>query len=567
MFPQRLLPRSKGSIALQIVVVINRDWMRLGSSGCLLAVSLIALGGHAAAQRHVPESAGNDKVVTSDIQIIDDPELARRSNGPVYNEAANDSSVHPLNSTMPAFVSDARLRLRSRIGVDILHGDAREETWESTSIAIFEATVRRSEHVRFAVGMRARLQAASLSAAVPDAAAPRLQLDVAPTAGYVDIKLGGSSLQLGYQTVHLGSFDLISAVDVLSVMDVRAGPATLPEASDVAQLALRFDYDPTPSLSLRALYVPFFTPHILSVAEGDYAMARLTQAQVTSGIANLGLDNAVLAANLSRADRERLAETGMSVFTPEVSLAAQQAALRATLHGTAGELSFTAATALEHLPAFYFTQEAIDYLRDPRTVEVVERFQKTIRPIRVEYGRFALLALDSTIDVAPFSVGFEAAYSFHRTLYTLGSGPYPGTLPLPDTTDLIQAGARIEYLRGTEFASTIQAFGVYTMRTPRDPSRGWISLERDRYLLGVAAAAIWAPEGGPHIELGVVATTGFTWIVMPRIEFALFNGLAFELGAIIIEGPPPPMNVTPHIALGTIYSTTDQVFAGFSYSY
>jgi hypothetical protein len=94
---------------------------------------------------------------------------------------------------------------------------------------------------------------------------------------------------------------------------------------------------------------------------------------------------------------------------------------------------------------------------------VAERFQRVERPIRVEYGRFTLLALDATVDVAPLSVGFEAAYMLHRTLYTLGTGPYPDTLPLPDTTDVVQVGARLEYLGGSELITTVEAFGAYAV--------------------------------------------------------------------------------------------------------
>jgi hypothetical protein len=340
----------------------------------------------------------------------------------------------------------------------------------------------------------------------------------------------------------------------------------LPEAYEVAQLGARLDYAPTSALSVRILYVPFFTPHILSVAESDYALVRLTQSQVSSGVSAFGVDNSVLASNLSRADRERLAESGLAALAPEANLSSQQAALRATLHGAVGELSFTAATALEHLPAFYFTQEAIDYLRDPRTLEVVERFQRTARPIRVEYGRFALLALDGSIDLPPVSVGFEAAYMFHRTLYSLGTGSYPDTLPLPDTTDVVQVGARIEYVRGTELAATLEGFGAYAVDPPSASTRSWVSLERGHYLGGVAAVGGWAPEFGLRLSVGVVAMTGFTLVLMPRVGYELLENLEIELGSIIIQGPPPPVNVTPHVALGTLYDTTDQVFAGVSYS-
>lgn len=488
---------------------------------------------------------------------IEDPELAGKSAVAPAPAASNEA---------PAFVSETRFGLRSRLALDYLHSDAREETWESSTNAWLEATVRRSERLRFVVGMRARYHVALLSHDVPDETAQRIELDAAPTAGYLDLKLGeGANLQLGYQTMHLGRIELVSATDVLSVGDFRDGPATVPEAIDVAQLGARLDYDPTGSLSIQLLYVPFFTPHIISVSESDYALFRVTEAQAAATFSELGLNGSVLASNLSRADRERLAESGLAAFAPEANLRSQQAAIRATLHGAVGELSLSAATALEHVPAFHFSQAAIDYIRDPRTVEIVQRFQQEAHPIRVEYGRFALLALDGSMDLSPFSVGFEAAYMFHRTLYTLGTGAYPDTLPLPDTTDVIQVGARLEYVHGSQLVSTLEAFGAYAVSRPTSTNRGWVALEDGRYLAGVVAAAAWESDFGLRVGLGVLAMTGFTFILAPRVAYELFDGFELEVGSIIVEGPPPPLNVTPHIALGTLYDTIDQVFAGLRY--
>jgi hypothetical protein len=91
-------------------------------------------------------------------------------------------------------------------------------------------------------------------------------------------------------------------------------------------------------------------------------------------------------------------------------------------------------------------------------------------------------------------------------------------------------------------------------------------MEQGRYLAGVAAAGAWQSDFGLRISLGVVAMTGFTVLVAPRVAYEIFSGFEVELGSIIIEGPPPPLNLTPQIALGTLYDTTDQVFVGLSYA-
>jgi hypothetical protein len=336
----------------------------------------------------------------------------------------------------------------------------------------------------------------------------------------------------------------------------------MPEAFEVGQLAARLDYDPLGWLSLRGLYIPFFTPFIMSVAESDYGLAPQRQREVDSELSTLGVTR-WLSQNLSRADRERFAQTGLAAFAPEPNLRSQQAAVRATMHGALGELSVTAATALEKLPALYFSQEAIAYVQNQSTPEVAEAFEMADRPIRVQYNRFALLSIDGAVDLPPLSVGFEAAYMFNRTLYTLGHGVYPGTLPLPDTSDVVQIGLRAEYVAGTELGVTAELFGAYTMRAPRDASRGWMFFEAERYVAGLAAAGAWAPEFGLKLEIGLVLMTGPTLVLAPRVGYMLLDALEVELGAILVEGQAPPLAVTPRIAIGTLYDTVDQVFAGF----
>lgn len=512
----------------------------------------IILDPELAAQGVSPVSSAGDELV------IEDPELAG-----ISSSASSSDGFSNLPETQ-RFLSEARLVVHSRLGMDLRQSDAREETWENTNIALLEATVRRSETLRFSMGTRLRLYAGALSHDVPDAQAQRVELDATPTSGYVDWNLAtGLHLQVGYQSVQLGRFDIISATDVLTIADTRNGPATLPEAYDVGQLAVRVDYDPSDWLSLRGIYIPFFTPYIVSVSESDYGVLPLRQSEVDAEVEALGLTR-FLSDNLSRADRERLAATGLSAFAPEVGLEKQQAALRTTAHGAFGEISLTAATAVEKLPSVYFTPEAIAYLADQKTPEVAEAFEMVERPIWVAYNRFTMLSMDAAFDVPPTSLGFEVAYMFGRTLATLGHGPYPGTLPLAERSDVLQVGARLEYLKGSELFTTIEAFGLYAMRAPTNPTRGWMFLEDGRYLAGAAAGAGWMPvDTHLKLELGVMAMTGPTFVFAPRVGYAVTSGVEIEIGALVIEGPAPPLSVTPRIAIGTIYDTIDQVYAGF----
>jgi hypothetical protein len=509
-----------------------------------------------------PELAGSASSSSSSAggeSVIEDPELAGSS-------GARSSSSGFNNSSAPEFLSTASLLWRSRLGMDLRYSDPREETWENTNIAVLEAEVRRSESLAFKMGTRLRLYAGALTRDVADAQAQRVELDATPTFGYVEWTMApGAHLRVGYQPVQLGRFDIVSATDVLSIADTRNGPATLPEGYDVGQLSMRFDLDASDWLSLKAIYIPFFTPYIVSATEGDYALLPLRQSEVMAELDGLMLDSAV-ASSFSRADRERLVSTGLSAFAPEVGLGKQQAALRIQTHGGFGELAFTAATAIEKVPSVYFSPEAIAYLMNPNDFDVADAFEKADRPIRVAYNRFTLLSLDAAFDVAPLIVGFEAAYGFNRTLPTMGSGPYPGTLPLPELSDVAQVGARVEYQNGAELYVLVEGFGMYAMQQPSDPMRGWMFLENGRYLAGVAVGGGWMPPD-THLtfELGFLAMTPQTMVIAPRIGYRVIDALEIEIGALLIEGPAPPIAVTPRIAIGTIYDTIDQIFVGFSY--
>jgi hypothetical protein len=508
-----------------------------------------------------PELAGTASSSSSssgDESVIEDPELAGSTSSQSSGSGFN-------NSAAPQFFNNASVLWHSRLGMDLRYSDPREETWENTNIAVLDADIRRSESLRFRISTRLRLYAGALTRDVPDARAQRVELDATPTSGYVDWTItSGANLQVGYQSVQLGRFDIVSATDVLTIADTRNGPATLPDAYEVGQLAMKLDLDATPWLNFKVIYLPFFTPYIMSVNEGDYALLPLRQREVSADLDGLMINN-VVAENLSRADRERLAMSGLAAFAPEIGFNKQQSALRITTHGGFGELALTATTAIEKVPSIYFSPEAIAYFDNP-TPEVTEAFQNARQPIRVAYNRFYTLSLDAAFDVAPLSLGFEFLYGFNRTMPTLGTGPYPGTLPLPEQSDVAQAGARLEYLSGSEIAITVEAFGMYAMRTPQDPTRGWMFLEGGRYLAGVAAGGLWAPaETHLQFELGVIAMTPETIVIAPRVLYSVIDALQLELGALIIEGSAPPIAVTPRIAVGTIYDTVDQVFVGFIY--
>jgi hypothetical protein len=500
--------------------------------------------------------------------LIDDPELSGTAPSKTsFTESSSSSSPDP---------GDVRLVLHTRLWRDLHVDDPREEILDSTTVAAMEATLRRSDKLRFSIGVVASYHYASLQNDVPDAPKSRYEFDAIPTSAYVDATVtSGLNVRVGYQPVHLGRFDAFSATNVLSVYDVRQGPATLPEVPEIGQFAALTDWDMAGWLSLRAIYIPFFTPNIVSVFEGDYALIPLRQANINQGFDNLDQladgSRQWITSNLSRADRERIATSALSAFAPAPSLMYPQGALRVSTHGSAGELAATFSTALEHTPAFRLSKEALMSLS-----EMPMQLPSDPQPnaITVEYNRFAAVSIDGAIDLSPFSIGAELAYQFHRTLYAVGvatSGQY--AIAQPDFTDIAQAGARIEYTQSAHWLFALEGFGMYAIQAPSDPHRGWLFLQRGAWAYGAGGLFGYSADFGLHLELGGTFFMGPSGIVSPRIAYTIVDGFDAEVGGLFIFGPtppvvgvgPPPVYSTPNIAIGGIFNNVDHVYVGLRY--
>lgn len=508
-----------------------------------------------------PELAGSapsSSSASSGDEVIEDPELRTNAASKRADAAASGGSAAPQ--------SEVHLVLHTRGNRDLKEDDPREEIWESSTVLSLDATLRRSERLRFGIGLNARYHFASLAHDLPDARAQRYELDVLPTAGYVDVEpAAGLHVRAGYQTLPLGRFDFFSAINVLSVADLRDGPSAIPGTTEVGQLALLVDYDPVSWLSIRAIYVPFFMPHIVSVMESDYALFPGNQKNADAaykaleGIVTVDDLRAQLKANLLRGARDRLAMSTLSAFAPNPTFTHPQAALRATAHGDFGELALTVLTAQEHLPTFALSDAAIAAISNPD-----KNAPEDPRPVSIEYPRFGIVSLDAAFDVSPFSLGFELSYQLHRVQYAVGTA-YEGdplAVPIPGFSDIVQGGARAEYVEGTTWVLGLEAFASYAISVPDDPKRAWMFLESGHFMRGVAALASYTSDFGIKLQVGGAWLTGPTVVVAPRIAYAFLDAFELEVGAFIIEGQTPPMFSTPILSMGGIYTGLDHVYVG-----
>lgn len=543
---------------------------------------VVQIQGLAKAQVDTTQSASGDADTaettasegSSHDEVISDPELE----DPSLKTQKSVATGTPVYQSAPN--GQLRLTLHGRAGVDLEWQDPREEVFETTEIALLEAKVRRSEWLRFEVGFRARYELSAFQRDTQDAKAVRYNLDVVPTAGFLDATLAdGLALRVGYQTLHLGRFDAFSAVNILDAVDLRSGPTAMPEALEFGQLAVRVDWDLASWLSVRAFYLPFFQANLINLIESDYAVLPTTEefqrkaldplfgyneAGISPG-PEAGFLRGYLRSNLLRAAREKMVEDGFATFAPEPSLIHPQGALSLTARGNAGELALTAGSALERLPIIKASANFQNQLIAPENGTDSESAllgEYLALPIEVGYPRFAVVALDGATEIGPIQVGFETAYIFGRMLYAA----LPNGWILPARSDLIQIGLRGEYAEKSGWVVILEGFGAYTMNLPSYQGSRWTGLDMGRYVYGAAGHVGWTLEDlGLTLELNAALGYGPSYVVAPRVELRIVSDLYVELGAFLIGSTGPRSALCTGekaSSAGCIYNDIDQVFVG-----
>jgi hypothetical protein len=275
----------------------------------------------------------------------------------------------------------------------------------------------------------------------------------------------------------------------------------------------------------------------------------------------------------------RLSRESFSAFAPDPSLNEPQGAIRATIHGSPGEVAFTLATALERFPALSISDRLAVFLDNPGIQPPPDFLpgpngEPPVNPLtpddfRVAYGRYYLMAIDGATDIGAVQVGAELAYMKDRTLIAMTPAPavVPGD-PNPPTrvardeqVDIVQVGLRGETTPSDSLALGAEVFVARPLSEPA-PGYGWFGFEESGWTRGLAAGMQWKPTEGLALELGGLLASGISFVGLPRIEWEPVTRLYLELGAAIVEGTAPGPLGTPTTSVGGLYDGTDQVFAG-----
>jgi hypothetical protein len=528
----------------------------------------------------MPSEAAQTEASTD--ELIIDPELSA-----IAPRQQTDSNLKGIGEPCPP-PGEVIVLLRSRFAAD-LEWEEREEVWEANQLFLIETNLRTSERLRFSAGLRLRHQFAALESDTTEAESTRFRFNAMPTAGYADATLtDGLHLRAGFQMIQIGPMNVFSASNFLAATDLRDGPTIMPEAAEIAQLALRVDADPLSWLSLRAFYLPFYQSHLVSSTESDYAqfpasrVEEIYQNFVDPRGADVSPDQieqayeeyrqSIKEAIPRRAARSRMLDAGNAAFLPEPDFTDPQGALRIAAHGVEGEVGITAGTAIERLPTTYMPPDLIEAIRNQQT----EFEENDDIAVHVFYDRFYLFALDASTDVGPIQLGIETSYQFDRVMVSVPRDFWPrnlryydalledGAWPLPGKTDLVQFNLNGEFLEGSEWMVVLEGIFMYSLYVPYAPDREWLSLHQGRYLVGGAAHMRWSPsDSGWTFEVSSVVTNGVNYLVAPRIETRLVSELYAEVGAFLVGTSGPSGNfIRQEIVTGYLYEGIDQAFVG-----
>jgi len=511
--------------------------------------------------------------LTSD-ELIVDPELSA-----IAPRQQTDSVFSGVGESCPP-AGEVKVLLRSRFATD-LEWEEREEVWEANQLFLIETNLRTSERLRFSAGIRLHHQFAALESDTTEAESTRFRFDAMPTAGFADATLtDGLHLRAGFQMIQLGPMNVFSATNFLTATDLRDGPTVMPEAAEIAQLALRVDADPVSWLSLRAVYLPFYQPHLVSSTESDYAQFPASRVEEVFQWAILapGEDpqgdeiRQFYKETVSRSARSQTLDAGNVMFFPEPDFTDPQGGIRAVAHGPEGEVGITLGTAIERLPASYMPPDLIRTIRDtPGELTGDEDLS-----VQVFYSRFYLFAFDASTDVGPIRFGVETSYHVDRTMLSVTKDIWPrdlsyyeallqdGAWPVPGKTDLLQFTLNGEFLQGSEWMVALEGLYIYSLHVPYEPDREWQSLYRGRSIIGSAALIRWTPwDDEWTFELTSLVTNGLNYIVAPRIEARLVYELYAELGAFLVGASSPSGEyIDQEIITGYLYEGNDQIFVG-----
>jgi hypothetical protein len=438
----------------------------------------------------------------------------------------------------------------------------------------------------------------------------RYELDIIPLSAYIDATIAdGVHLRIGEQVISLARMDGISVTDMLAVVDFRPQTKNDPSGLKLAQPAVRLDWDFNSWSTLQLVYVPWFMPHLMRPNRDNY-VGRAVTSGGSEGVPPTVVSRLINPSYQTLAQQEVLRFVG-----PAPDFSHPQAEARMNFRGSSFEVALLGGTALEKIPAVYYTPLANSILLGPgNTSEQRSAYYDDLQRAAglvaegatltdFAYHRYYMAGIDGSFDISPIQIGFEFSYSPSRHLYTSDMTGY--SLPIPDTSkqiadeddagwndptiaprlghvtdpnirkgaQMVQAALHVEYLKGESLLLAAEGYLFQALELPHSKTRQWLGFPVDKgtFLAGLVTASYNIQEGKYRFDATFFATTGPSFIITPQIEFQVVETFYLNIGAQFYEGPTPnnlnqPRRVATNLTLGGVLSGYDNVYLGFRWS-
>jgi hypothetical protein len=309
----------------------------------------------------------------------------------------------------------------------------------------------------------------------------------------------------------------------------------------------------------------------------------------------------------------RAQEDALRFVGPAPDFSNPQAEARLNFRGGSFELALLGGTALEKTPSVYYTPLAHSLLTTTTQTNqgaLGDNLQRAAvltaegyALVDVEYHRYYQVGFDGSFDISPIQVGFEAAYSPSRHLYT--SDSTGNNLPQPDVSrqildrddptclvpgaralgcgaddrrirkgvQMVQAALHVEYLKGESLLLAAEGYLYQAMKLPHALNRQWLGFPKGKgtYLAGLISGSYNIQEGKYRFDMTVLFTTGPSFVLTPQIEFQLAEPFYLNIGAQFYEGPTPnnltgKHRVATNLTPGGALSSYDNVYLGFRWT-
>jgi len=547
-------------------------------------------------------------------EIIADPELEDSAEGGPTGQdqgwsdggpslsASSSSDYDPMANT-----GIAHLELIGQFGADVRHEGDLEDAYESRLRFDAEVEFRRSRTLRLSVGLRTDLLWALPAASDPDLTAratetlperkysqfeaDRFELDFLPLSAFVDMTpADGFHLRLGTQPVSMARMDFYSPIDILAAYDLRGQPKVSAGSGRLSQPAVRVDWDFGSWATLQVIYLPWFMPNLARPNRDRYVGGLLGTG---TGGTRHQIDELV-----DPSFQTKASETGIRFLGPAPDFTTPQAQARLNMRGNGFELAVSGGTAIEKMPSIYITpllEKAISTGGASELSEVAQAATQDGPLLDVAYHRYYMAGLDGSLDVGPFTFGFEATYSPSRHLAAATADA--SHLPQPNVSmvivdpniatgdpgnvldksirkgvPIVQGALHLEYLRGESIVLGVEGFILKTFDLPYDKTRDWWGFNPGT---GVFAGGLIGASYRPNpddnrwrFDLSLVGLVGPSLIAMPQIEYRMLDNFYVNLAAQFFEGRNDGIKQggAQNINAGALYSGYDQVLLGFRYT-